>query len=503
MECRLGRLQIRPVLAKLESWVARALVWITLFISLSIYLSLSHYSLPPLSTSAQLLHFTMARKKSDKSKDMFEPYVEADVPAIMPFPELARVVTTKGDETCVPKLNEYQRSWILDVGIRGIDLPRLGGTAASTKVYDQVKEEAFTAKAFQHQVQPQDKEEEGRLPGLATAWKQKEREKLRKRKPTADTAPDDSSDEEDEDDAIREGLLRGYTKAGWRVAIQRVISNKRTAETNKLKASKKNSNTTDAVHPKAEATAMVKLLGLASYTGRDKFAEDRHDKIHEFSKALPGDSNAGGKFRKAEALLWEKENKALWEAAAALDEDVDWVERQKLVASGFKHMVNKLHTSGKFRPFLATMLMGWLSDDGKVHFEAEAIPDDIRVNTPFEKQYPQVVEASINGMYTWAEKPLKDYAASREDSAKGPPLVFPLTTDTIDDVSHRALVQTVATYLEDSYEAAFGSRDIPWAVVATAPDEYYDAAMLGAKLPAGETVHSGAAVKSKTMLKSE
>ncbi|KAJ7075959.1 hypothetical protein B0H15DRAFT_805905 [Mycena belliarum] len=428
----------------------------------------------------------MARtKKSTKSKDMFDPYVEADVPDIMPFPDLARVATTKGDETCVPKLNKYQRSWILDVGIRDIDLPSLGGPTSSTKVYDQVKEAAFAAKAFQHQVQPQDKEEEGRLPALATAWKQKEREKLRKRKPAAIPDSDDSSDEEDEDEAAREGLLRGYKKSGWRVAIQRVISNKRTAETNKLKANKKNSKATDTVDPKAEATAMVKLLGLASYTGRDKFAEDRHDEIHEFSKTLSGDSNAGGKFRKAEALLWDKEDKAVWEAAAALDEDVDWTERQKLVPSGFKHMVNKLHTSGKFRPFLATMLMAWLSDDGKVHFEAEAIPSDIRVHTSFEKQYAQVVQASINGMYTWAEKPLKDYAASREGSAKAPQPVFPLTTDTIDDVSHRALVQTVTTYLEDSYEATFGSRDIPWGLVATTPDEYYDAATLAAKFPAG------------------
>ncbi|KAJ7170412.1 hypothetical protein C8R43DRAFT_944927 [Mycena crocata] len=235
-----------------QFWQNLSLGWPVLWFGRGSYLCLSvSLSLalqpPSLSTPTQLPHFMMARKKSDKSKDMFEPYVEADVPDIMLFPELACVVTTKGDETCLDL-------GCRDVGIRGIDLPRLGGTAASTKVYDQVKEEAFTAKAFQHQVQPQDKEKEGRL--LATAWKQKEREKLR-------------NDEEDEDDAIREGLLCGYKKAGCRVVIQRVISNKRTAETNKLKASKKNSNTADTVHPKVEATAMVKLLGLASYSGRD------------------------------------------------------------------------------------------------------------------------------------------------------------------------------------------------------------------------------------------
>lgn len=70
---------------------------------------------------------------------------------------------------------------------------------------------------------------------------------------------------------------------------------------------------------------MTKLFGLAAYTGRDKFREDRHDDIYELSKTLPGE-NAGGKFRKAEAMLWAEEDQAQWEAAVADEDGVDWVE---------------------------------------------------------------------------------------------------------------------------------------------------------------------------------
>jgi hypothetical protein len=36
--------------------------------------------------------------------------------------------------------------------------------------------------------------------------------------------------------------------------------------------------------------------------------------------------NAGGKFRKAEALLWAQEDQASWEAAVKAEENVDWAE---------------------------------------------------------------------------------------------------------------------------------------------------------------------------------
>lgn len=75
-----------------------------------------------------------------------------------------------------------------------------------------------------------------------------------------------------------------------------------------------------------EARALAKLLGLVAYTGRDKFRDDRHNEIHEYSQGLPGNMNAGGRFRKAEAILWAEEDQVEWNAAAASNEDVDWQE---------------------------------------------------------------------------------------------------------------------------------------------------------------------------------
>lgn len=71
---------------------------------------------------------------------------------------------------------------------------------------------------------------------------------------------------------------------------------------------------------------LAKLLGLTAYTGRDKFLEERHDAISEYSKSLPGSINEGGKFRHAEALLWAKEDQASWAKAAAAEDDVDCTE---------------------------------------------------------------------------------------------------------------------------------------------------------------------------------
>lgn len=148
-------------------------------------------------------------KKSSKPKEMFKPYDAARVPDVMPFPDLARVATSKGEEAAVPTLNEHQRSWILDVGIRDIDLPSLNGKAAIA-VYDRVKNDAFDAKAFKHQAQPEDRAEEARLPALVAAWKQKHQQ-------APSTAADDAdSSDEEEDDGGHATLLRGYSKAGWR-----------------------------------------------------------------------------------------------------------------------------------------------------------------------------------------------------------------------------------------------------------------------------------------------
>ncbi|KAJ7861143.1 hypothetical protein B0H14DRAFT_3863587 [Mycena olivaceomarginata] len=339
----------------------------------------------------------------------------------MPFPELALVAATKGQETAVPKLNDHQRSWIHDVALRSVDLPSLKGKAR-TEFYDCVKTDAFNSKAFQHTPRDEDVAEEARVPALVAAWKRNQSKKNGNKK--SDKNNDDDASDQEEDEAGRSGLLRGYSIAGWR---RKVISNKRTAENSKLKHKNDDDRET-------EAPAMEKLLGLATYTGRDKFRDEHRDLILEHAKTLPGTMST-------------------WDTAAATEEGVDWKERQTLVASGFKTMVDKLHASGKFCPFVATMLMG-----------VEAVPDGIRVPRSFEKQYAQLIEDNLNAMYGWAEKPLKDI----------PPSVFPLSAEAIDDVSPKMLAQTVAGFLMESYEAAFGSQEIPWAAVASHPNEYYD-----------------------------
>ncbi|KAJ6587468.1 hypothetical protein DFH09DRAFT_1307698 [Mycena vulgaris] len=298
--------------------------------------------------------------KSSKVKEMFKPYNEADVPDIMPFPDLATFAASNGEHIAVPKLNQHQRSYILDVALRNADLGDLGTQKEANEFYDQVKTQALDAKAFQHKVQPGDRAEEASLSERINTWKLENPGKLNKKagKPRANDG--DASDDE-EDEGGRKALLCGYTKAGWRKAI---ISNKRSADNVKNKVNK----TDTAPSKPAPSTAVTKLLGLAALTGCDKFREDCHDEIQRFSQTLPGDINAGGKFAKAEAILWAKEDKASWDAMLE-DEEVDWEERQKLVASGFKHMFQKLHTSGKFRPFMATMLMGWLDTNGNVQLE--------------------------------------------------------------------------------------------------------------------------------------
>jgi hypothetical protein len=52
------------------------------------------------------------------------------------------------------------------------------------------------------------------------------------------------------------------------------------------------------------------------------------------------------------------------------------------VASGFQHMVDTLHASHKYRPFVATMLMAWLGDDGQLYFEWQ-----VRINYAYVIAY--------------------------------------------------------------------------------------------------------------------
>ncbi|KAJ7479805.1 hypothetical protein FB451DRAFT_1534874 [Mycena latifolia] len=405
-----------------------------------------------------------------KVKEMFKPYNPNDVPEVMPLPELALVLTTKGQDTAVPKLNDHQRSWILDVAVRDVDLASLKGKAATT-FYNQVKTDAFAAKAFQHEPHARDQAEEAEIPALVVAWKKKHPAKNK-----AATANDDADEVEEEDEDGRAGLLRGYSKAGWRSAIQKVVSNKRAAQKLKLKASEptqrqsrqpvKEEDNPDSFR---EDPALARLLGITTYSGRDKFRNDRQNEIFEYSKTLPGPTNAGGKSRKAEALLWAQEDKAAWDAAAAVEEDVDWIERQKLVAAGFEQMVDNLHASRRFRPFVAMMVMGWLNENGKVVFEwTEAVPEDITVPETFRKLNPQLVQQTLNAIH-------EEYLATTKGSAKRASPVFPLSAEELDDHSHKTLMQVVTKYLEESFDTAFGVGEIPWAEIASQPDKFYDA----------------------------
>ncbi|KAJ7889994.1 hypothetical protein B0H13DRAFT_1887758 [Mycena leptocephala] len=364
----------------------------------------------------------------------------------MPFPELGGVGTTKGDEMAVPKLNEHQRSWILDVGVRGIDLPGLKGKAA-TEFYEKVKTDAFEAKAFKHTPQGMDGTEEARLPVLVAAWKQK-----CSKKSNNSAADDDDASDQEEDKSGRGGLLGDTRRRGG----ERRLS----VTSEGLKISNARQERRHRHHPIAEAPALSQLLGLVASSGRTKFREDRHDDIEEYSKTLTDAINAGAKFRKAEAIMWAEEDQASWEAQRRPTRT-----STGRMASGFKHMVDSLHASGKFHPFVATMLMGWVDEEAQVHLEwwsrVEAVPKDIR-------HTPQLVKDSLNAMYAWAEKPLKDYVATLEDSTKDAPQVFPLSAESLDDMSPKALAQTVTNFLADSYY-------IPWAAVASTPKEYYDA----------------------------
>ncbi|KAJ7846639.1 hypothetical protein B0H13DRAFT_2407768 [Mycena leptocephala] len=413
-------------------------------------------------------------KKHTKVKEMFKPYDAEAVPDSMPFPELALVTTTKGEETAVPKLNQHQRSWILDVALRRIDLASLVTKKDAREFYDQVKSDAFDAKAFQHTEQPGDRAEEACLPALVATWKQQnptgnqKNKKNTKTKSGGDDGEASEEEQEQEDEGGRVGLLRGYTKAGWRWAIQKVISNKRTAE--KHRKPTKDTKDTKSI-PVAPAVALSKLFGISASTGRDQFRLERHDEIQEHSKTLSGPVNAGGKFRKAEAELWAREDHALWEDAAD-DEEVNWKERQMLVAGGFQHMVEAVHATGKFRPLVATVVTAWVDEHGKLQLDwVEAIPEGIRVRQPFEKQYAKLTSDYINAMYAWAEKPLQ---AARDASTRPAPPIFPVTAEALDDMSPNMVAHTVTSFLVKSYHTVFGSEDIPWAAIASAPDEYYD-----------------------------
>ncbi|KAJ7224196.1 hypothetical protein GGX14DRAFT_386972 [Mycena pura] len=437
-------------------------------------------------------------------KEMFDPYNADDAPASMPFPD--------SEELAIPAIHRYQRSWIHDVGLRDSNIASVEDKKELNALCDKIKTDALASEAFSHVVQPGDAAEEARIPELVTQWKQKHRDSKAKRK--GKNATDEDEDVEVDDSARssdRATLLRGYTHTAWRLAIQKVISNKRNAERTRLGLSKKHkaaraqSSTAQASATPASSTqpsgtdarVLQKLLGLTEYTGRDKFRADRHDAIREYSQTLTA-KNPGGQFHRAEALLWEQEDHAAWNTAAAaegVDENVDWVARQQLVGGGLKHLITKLHGTGKFRPFVATMLMAWVNTDGKIQMEwqvyfpsfpthaeirnrTEAIPDQMegRFGKAFENQFKDVVKNTADAMHSWAEKPLVEYhRATCEDSATGGPPVFPLSMDALAHTAPNALAQSVAAFVAESYRAAFGNEEIPWAMVAEEPAKFYDA----------------------------
>ncbi|KAF8197169.1 hypothetical protein K438DRAFT_1967413 [Mycena galopus ATCC 62051] len=134
-----------------------------------------------------------------KPKEMFPPYDAANVPDIMPFPTLAKVVSTKGGDTAVPVLNEWQRSWIHDIALRDVAPATLLDKKKVLRVYQRVKDEVFESKAFQHSTQEGDGAEEKLLPSMIATWKATQKDKKKnKGKNDKNAADDDSDGEEDQ-----------------------------------------------------------------------------------------------------------------------------------------------------------------------------------------------------------------------------------------------------------------------------------------------------------------
>ncbi|KAJ7688078.1 hypothetical protein B0H17DRAFT_1203267, partial [Mycena rosella] len=179
---------------------------------------------------------------------------------------LSHVVTAKGGEAAVPKLNDHQPELILDIGLRNLDLPGLTGKAA-LDVYNRIKSDAFDAKAFQHTVRPQDRAEEATLLALVTLGNSSRR--TRSRMPP--TMGRQATRRKTKMDA------EVYCRIQQGGAIQKVISNKRSAAKRKTKADKTKTKADDAREgdtgeqdagesAPAESRGWSKLLGLAAYS---------------------------------------------------------------------------------------------------------------------------------------------------------------------------------------------------------------------------------------------
>ncbi|KAK6971739.1 acid protease [Favolaschia claudopus] len=420
------------------------------------------------------------KAKPKKEKKMYQAYDPDQIPDSMPFPDIYRVDVKRSGDVVVPQLNKHQRNWILDVGLNGVDFATHTNQQQATDIFNRVKLDAFEAKAFKHTPQPADKEEEARLPEMIATYK------AANKKSTPND--DDTSDDVGEEDAdARTGLLRGYTIEGWRQAIMKVLSNKKSAQIRKGKAKAVviKSESADASKPAPpDAEFMKKALGLQAYTGRDKFRDEMRTAITAHADTLSG-GNAGGTWRKAEAELWEMENHAEWEGKAASNEDVDWNERQSLIGTGFQHMVDELNSSGKFLPFLATMTVAWLDETGVVRMNwVEGIPSKMDVHRSFKDECSDAVESIVNRFHDFAKKPLQNYAAALKVSKKQSVPLFPISVAEGEDMDLNDLKSVITSFLRASFDSAFGSEDVPWSAIATNPNKYYDPSQFTIKIPA-------------------
>ncbi|KAJ7022274.1 hypothetical protein C8F04DRAFT_1194675 [Mycena alexandri] len=390
--------------------------------------------------------------------DMFKPYNPSAVPDVMPFPPLGRVSTTKAEHTPLDFRRRASRPG-----------PAKHAPGDVKDFFEKVKTDAFEAKAFQHTVQPGDATEEACLPARIASWlaEHPQQANNNQSKKKAKKLGDGNDSDAEEDAGARVGLLRGYPKAGWRLFSP-------TSEERKKKAIKRGGTSAEKTDVVAPALALAKVFGIATQNGRDKFREEHRDDIRDLSKTLPG-VNAGGNSRKAEAQLWAQEDHEEWAAAATTEKDVNWTERQQFVTGGVQHMVETLNAGGKFRPFLATMVMGWLDEHNELRLEwVEALPQGLHVHQRFEDQYPQVTTSFINAMHGWAKQPLQEYAATRDGPLEPAAPVFALTVEALNDMSPNSVAQAATAFLIKSYQAAFGDEVISWATIASKPEEYYN-----------------------------
>jgi hypothetical protein len=150
-------------------------------------------------------------KKVKTAKQNYGPYVAANVPDVMPFPSLAKVVKRKAGLFPVPNLNEYQRNWIHDIALNGVDLAGMPKSERD-KLYKTIKRDALEAKAFQHTPEAGVVDDDAvRVSGMAKDWAKKG-----KSKGVAEDGDDtDTEDEDEEDKAAQQFLLRGYPITGW------------------------------------------------------------------------------------------------------------------------------------------------------------------------------------------------------------------------------------------------------------------------------------------------